>query len=159
MMMEREDVELTCGACGAATQEAAVEETRTVGVRRFVAAVPARRCAACGETYVGQAAGVAFDAAVTRHLVEDGDDTPAALRWLRKAAGLRATELAALLGVRPETISRWEHGAALPDRAVIYTLGTLALARVHGQQESAARLRALAQPAPRPDVVRLHLAA
>jgi DNA-binding transcriptional regulator YiaG len=49
----------------------------------------------------------------------------AELRFVRKALGLRQTELAEHLGVRPETISRWETGAEAIKRAVRLALMTL----------------------------------
>jgi DNA-binding transcriptional regulator YiaG len=35
---------------------------------------------------------------------------------MRKELGLKATELADILNVSPETVSRWENGAAAVDR-------------------------------------------
>ena len=46
-------------------------------------------------------------------------------KHLRKTLGLKATNLADLLGVTSETISRWENGHNEPDRAVWATLEQL----------------------------------
>lgn len=44
---------------------------------------------------------------------------------MRKAAGFRAVEVADLFGVRPETISRWEHGEAEIPRTAAFALAEL----------------------------------
>ncbi|MBI5514883.1 MAG: helix-turn-helix domain-containing protein [Deltaproteobacteria bacterium] len=122
-----------------------------MGPRRFTAQLPALRCPRCGEVYLPGPAVGAFDDAVTRALVEAGASDGDALRWLRRAAGLRAADLAALLDVRPETVSRWETEASPAPRAAVYALGTLALASVYGQTAPLERLRALASPTAAPE--------
>lgn len=47
------------------------------------------------------------------------------LRFLRKALSMKAAELAALFGVRPESVSRWETGKAPIDRATWMALSGL----------------------------------
>src|SRR5581483_1065324 len=125
-------------------------DTITVGVRTFTARLPMQVCAACGEGYIPGPALEAFENAVTRALVDAGASDGAALRWLRKAAGLSAAALGTLLDVRAETISRWENDATPAPRAAVYALGTLAVAALHGQTSPLARLRALAEPTPPP---------
>lgn len=83
-----------------------------------------------------------------RALLDAGSTDPKAVTWLRKAAGLRGNELAALLAVAPETVSRWEHGARTIDRAALAILGSLALDALDGVTTTRDRLRALgAHPA------------
>jgi len=41
------------------------------------------------------------------------------IRWLRDKLGLSQYELGRKLGVRPETVSRWERGKQKPSRAVL----------------------------------------
>jgi transcriptional regulator with XRE-family HTH domain len=44
---------------------------------------------------------------------------------VRKAAGFRAVEIAALFNVRPETVSRWERGESEIPRTAAFALGQL----------------------------------
>lgn len=63
------------------------------------------------------------EAAVARALVAAGAADGDTLKWLRKTAGLRAADLADLLGVTAKTVSRWETGETPIDRATLLTLG------------------------------------
>lgn len=56
-------------------------------------------------------------------------DRPSAagLTWMRKALGLTGKRAAELLGVRAETVSRWENGAADVDRASWLAIGAVVL--------------------------------
>lgn len=87
-----------------------------------------QRCSSCGETlYTGleidrQFAEVAR--AIVARGIRDGDE----FKFVRKAAGYRAADVAELLDVRPETISRWERGEAEIPRAAVYVVGQLLLA-------------------------------
>lgn len=60
-------------------------------------------------------------AAVVERGIRDGAD----FRYVRKVAGLRGKELAALLDVQPETLSRWESGKARVPRTAAFILGEL----------------------------------
>jgi transcriptional regulator with XRE-family HTH domain len=50
---------------------------------------------------------------------------------MRQTTGLKGRELAALLDVRPETVSRWEQGKRPVDRATFAILRQLLLDRLH----------------------------
>jgi putative zinc finger/helix-turn-helix YgiT family protein len=140
-----------CVQCGGQSlRDDTREDTLTVGTRTFSARLPMQVCTSCGEGYIPGPAIEAFENAVTRALVDAGASDGAAVRWLRKAAGLSAVALGTLLDVRPETVSRWENDANPVPRMAVYTLGTLALAAVHGQTSPVARLRVLAEPPPPP---------
>ncbi len=105
---------------------------------------PQRICSACGErTYRGKDL-VAAEDAVTRELVARGIRDGAVFKHLRKALGLKATDLADLLGVTPETISRWENGHNQADRAVWATLDLLVDEHRAGRTTTLERLRRLA---------------
>jgi DNA-binding transcriptional regulator YiaG len=58
-------------------------------------------------------------------LVERGVRTGPEFALVRKAAGFRAVEIAELFGVRPETVSRWEHGEGEIPRTAAFALGQL----------------------------------
>lgn len=72
-------------------------------------------------------------------LLERQDADGAVYRFARKAMGLRQVDVAALLDVAPETVSRWETDAKTMERAT-----QLALAALLGQALGGADMRALA---------------
>lgn len=140
---------MTCELCGAARAtlgEHAVR--RTFGELVVSVTVPAEVCDACGESLIADDDLARVEHAVTRALVSAGSMHPNALRWLRKAADLRSMDLAELLGVAPETVSRWEHGSRTIDRAALALVASLALDALDGITTTRDRLRALgASPA------------
>jgi putative zinc finger/helix-turn-helix YgiT family protein len=89
--------------------------------------VPAKgqRCSACEETLFAAGETEKQERAAADVLVERGLRTAAEFRFVRKMAGLKATELADLLDVRPETVSRWERGEVEIPRPVAFVLGEL----------------------------------
>lgn len=120
------------------------EEAIPVGPRRFVATLPVKECPACGESYIASADLARFEEAVARALVEMGDDSPEAFRFLRKTVGLPAVRLAELLAVTPETISRWENGKRPVERRALALLQALVMDYAAGSTATLDRLRALA---------------
>ena len=64
----------------------------------------------------------------------------------RKAARLKAAELAGLLGVTPETVSHWENGHNEPSRAVWTILDALAEDGMEGRTTTLDRLRTPTEP-------------
>ncbi len=94
---------------------------------RVSVAVPALQCEACSERYVladdlGEA-----EHAVALALVRAGVRSPRAFRFIRKAAGLKAVEVADLLDVKPETVSRWENAANEVPRTAQLAINALLL--------------------------------
>ncbi len=148
-----------CPTCG---REGLVEGTRTLsrtlGGRTYAAVVPAQVCPHCGEGLVSHADLGRFEAAVVRALVGSGAHDGATIKWMRKVAGLRAADLAELLGVSAKTVSRWETGETPIDRATLHILGRLAVEAGEGQSETADALRAMATPATLPPHVLLRAA-
>jgi DNA-binding transcriptional regulator YiaG len=63
--------------------------------------------------------------ALVEALVERGVRKGNEFALVRKAAGLRSVEVAELFGVRPETVSRWEHGDAEIPRTAAFAIGQL----------------------------------
>ena len=136
-----------CVKCGSRSLvKDALEDTILVGGRTFVAALQARRCEACGEVYVDGRALEAFEKAVDLKLAQDGPATGETFRRLRKALGLRAAEVAELLDIRTETVSRWETGATNVDRAAWAMLATMMIERAANSTATIDRLRALREP-------------
>ena len=71
------------------------------------------------------------------------------LRLMRRAIGMRGFELATLLDVRGETLSRWEHAWLL--------LGSLVLEQTGHSTQTHDRLVHLRKPANLPKTVRLDI--
>jgi DNA-binding XRE family transcriptional regulator len=107
-----------------------------------VTGVSAVKCGACGEVVLdgadlGRAELLAGAEAMARGL-RDG----CTFKFIRKALGMRATELGALLEVSPETISRWENGHRAAERSVWNTLADLVTDRLQGTDTTLTRLKA-----------------
>jgi|GEM_PF-1161402 len=103
-------------------------------------------CGVCGEAQLstGELAGFQRRAAMTA-LCDLPSIQGGVLRYARKAAGLRQTDLAQLLGLTPETVSRYETSDDAVPRAVQVAMHGLLLAR-----DSGADLRMLIANAQKP---------
>ncbi len=86
---------------------------------------PGSRCAGCGEVVHSFDEMAIVEERAAAELVKRGIRTGNEFRLVRKQAGFKATEIADLLGVRPETVSRWERGEVEIPRAAAFTLGEL----------------------------------
>jgi putative zinc finger/helix-turn-helix YgiT family protein len=84
-----------------------------------------KRCSACGETLYDHEEVGRQEEELAAALVERGVRTGPEFALVRKAAGFRAVEIAELFGVRPETVSRWEHGEGEIPRTAAFALGQL----------------------------------
>jgi putative zinc finger/helix-turn-helix YgiT family protein len=87
------------------------EEPLTVEARD----VPSQVCPNCGERYFGPAAVRAQHAAVSRAL---GLLTPEEIQAIRERLGPTQADFARLTGIGEATISRWERGRMLPNKAM-----------------------------------------
>ncbi len=135
----------TCPSCREnAVGPGTTELTRELGGVTFKAEVPVNLCDACGEWYVSHEDGRRFEVAVARGVAEHGIGTPDAYKFMRKATGLRAVDLAVLIGVTPETISRWETGKVPVERRALALLQALVTEHAEGTTATLDRLRALA---------------
>jgi putative zinc finger/helix-turn-helix YgiT family protein len=77
--------------------------------------VPVQVCDKCGEQYLGPSAARAQHMAVCRAL---GLLTPDQIKAIRERLGPTQAEFARLTGIGEATISRWERGRMLPNRAM-----------------------------------------
>jgi putative zinc finger/helix-turn-helix YgiT family protein len=108
------------------------ESTTTMDVSRtfdghlFKAKVWAQRCLKCRRKFPDQDAAEDFERRIAFRLALSWPPSPAALKLMRKVIGLSAKDLAALLDIAPETISRWEHGRLTPGKQTIALLAQLA---------------------------------
>jgi putative zinc finger/helix-turn-helix YgiT family protein len=149
-----------CAMChGRTFKRGSAELRRTVDGVTFEAKLPASTCKGCGEAHFDAAALERFELGVAAELARLGRCTPPAFRFMRKALGLSGVALAELLGVEPETISRWENGARALDRSAFALLGGLVAERIEGRDDTRARLEALRKPLKKPkSVVRVRAA-
>lgn len=144
-----------CIECGKRLKRGTVVETRDVAGVTFTAELPAEICSACDENYVDGEVLARFESMVASELARLGRRTPDAFKFMRKALGLKATELAVLLAVTPETVSRWENGGLQVEPRAFALLGGMAEDALAGRDATLARLRALQEPANVTEPVRL----
>jgi putative zinc finger/helix-turn-helix YgiT family protein len=132
-----------------------MKRTRHVAEHEFTARLPAGDCAACGTIFFDDAVVDQFDVLVAARLAEAGVTEPEALRFMRKVTGLQGKEFAELLGVRPETVSRWEQGKRPIDRATYAIIRQLVHERARGTTATADYLRSLAKPKRLPRTIKI----
>lgn len=84
-----------------------------------------------------------------------GEATGEVFKFIRKAVGMKASELAELLGVAAETISRWETGEREVDRGAFALLADIARERLEGRASTLGMLKALRAPRRLAKTVRL----
>jgi HTH-type transcriptional regulator/antitoxin MqsA len=95
------------------TFEYGSEEDERITVQAFH--VPIEVCDGCGESYSGPEAAKVEHEAICRIL---GLPTPSEIVGLRDRLGLSQAKFAHLTGIGEATISRWERGLMLPNRAM-----------------------------------------
>jgi len=122
------------------------ENSREVGGHLFVAFLPAQACSSCGKLYFDTNVLERFELHVAGKLADAGVSTGPAFRFMRKALGMRATDLAALLDVSAETISRWETEKRAVDRGALALVGALVRDTLEGRTSTLELLRALREP-------------
>lgn len=147
-----------CIQCGEGVTLASREiKSPQIGGHQFTAQAPLMKCSKCGLEIVDGASVERFEVLVAQKLIESGICTGAALRYTRKVLELRANELADLLDVKPETVSRWENDKVTPDRALLVVLGGMVADRLAQRTETIDRLRALSVSRKLERVVRIDL--
>jgi putative zinc finger/helix-turn-helix YgiT family protein len=136
--------------CTNCSERKLVEEqqpvTREVGERTFEGLVKGWRCTSCRASYHDGPDLGAFEEAAAKWLAEHGVRTPQELKFMRKAAGIRAADLASWLDVTPETISHWETGKHAPDVVTRSTIASIVLDTLRGESSTRDRLHAQGHP-------------
>lgn len=135
-----------CVKCESALSPTEVSQEVTLAGATFAGKVAAHQCEACGEIYIAAEDALRFDLRVARELGSWGTATGEAFRFLRKALGMRTSDLAVFLGVAAETISRWERGERPVDRAALTVLGALVADTLEGRATTMKLLKAQQEP-------------
>jgi DNA-binding transcriptional regulator YiaG len=123
-----------------------MDVSRTFDGHVFKAKLGARRCLKCHQKFLMQDADADFDRRIALRLALSWPPSPATLSLMRKVIGLSAKDLAALLGITRETVSRWEHGRLTPGRQTIALLAELADSGPNGRARKT--LETLKNPRP-----------
>lgn len=144
-----------CAECGSTRFAKIVEDdTHVVGKTKYVVEIPETKCLKCGDITVSGPDMERSERLVAAEIARSGPSTGVTFRYMRRALGLKSGDLAQLLGVRPETLSKWETDAdRSPDRAAWATLAAIVTENVQGRRDTLDRLEALALGAKIPKVV------
>lgn len=135
-----------CARCQGSLARTEADATREVLGHLFVASVPARQCKTCSAVSYEGAVLERFDLHIAASIARSGVSSGAAFRFLRKALGLRAGDIASLLDVSVETVSRWETGKRSVERASYVLLACCVRDALHGRTETLDTLRAFRAP-------------
>jgi DNA-binding transcriptional regulator YiaG len=106
---------------------------------------PQTLCAQCG-LMLAAPLPEDVDLACARLLADLGNATGGAFRFLRRSLRFKATDVATLLRVRPETISRWENSDRQVDRAAWLALAAIVDDRIQDRRTTEDRIRATDHP-------------
>ena len=131
-----------CASCKGALKKGTVVHTAKVGDVRFRAELPASVCEHCAEDYVDAEQLGRFELLAAQRLAEAGTRSPEVFRFLRKVLGLRAADVATVIGVRPETVSRYENGSLDIDPHRWAILCTVVIDKAAGRDDALQRFRA-----------------
>lgn len=112
----------------------------------FEASVRAQQCQNCGEAFLSGQVLKSFEISAALELARAGVTVPEGLQFMRKVVGLRAIELAELLELTPEHVSRMENGRASADRRTVALLAAMVEDKAAGATRTVDQLRALARP-------------
>jgi putative zinc finger/helix-turn-helix YgiT family protein len=137
---------------------AMVQDSIKVSGHVFRTELPGVRCEECSDVAIDGPSIERFELMAAAHLARSGQVNGAILRFQRKAIGLGAKNLAELLGVAPETISRWENGKQPIDPLAAALVGAMALERAESRSTTAEALRAIRDPKPLGETIQIELA-
>jgi putative zinc finger/helix-turn-helix YgiT family protein len=148
-----------CSACGKSALRTGkhTHALRAAGVQ-FRAALPALVCGSCGEAVVEDDTVERFELMAARELARMGIANGDAFRFMRKALGMTGAELARVLAVTPETVSRWETGKVELGRSEFVMLASLVADRIEGRDRTLALATAQDRPATERGTVELDIA-
>jgi DNA-binding transcriptional regulator YiaG len=135
-----------CTECGGHVVAGAQHVEHGIGERTFVGTIDGWRCQNCSEVYYAADGLEEMERGIASWLATHGSSSAAELKFMRKTAGIKALDLAALLGVTPETVSHWETGKHAPDRVTRATIAGLVLDTLKGEGATRRLLKAQEKP-------------
>lgn len=138
---------VSCGFTGS-FEVTTEDESVSVGGHTFTGAISAERCPQCGETYTDANGHTAFARSVAKTLIDAGEVSGPVFRFFRHTLGQTGASLAALLGVAPDTVSRWERGERDVDRLAWATVAGLVLDELEKRPRTRHVLEAIRTPGP-----------
>lgn len=138
---------MKCFNCGKATfKHGQVPFTLTVADVEFATELPGGQCASCSGRAIDGDAAARFELQVAAELVGRGLRSGETFRFMRKALGMKAADLAQVMNVAAETLSRWENDQREVDWPEFLLLGALVDDKLADRTTVLARARALAEP-------------
>jgi DNA-binding transcriptional regulator YiaG len=132
------------------------DEIEVAGVK-FTADLPSTMCENCGASTVSSEALGNFELAIARKLAQLGLREGEAFRFMRKAIGKRAMDLAQDLDSTPETISRWENGHAEIEPRAFLLLANLVEDKIRGENTTEKLIQALHEKPKKPQRIPLKI--
>ena len=144
-----------CPHCDSAVARTKKEQSRTIASTTFLVRGVSYACKKCRVEIVFEDDVRRIDLEVASVLAMRSEPHGEGFRFLRRSLELRAIELAALLHVTAETVSRWENDQRPVDLNAWVTLGSMVLERAGHPPATLRRLLALQAPAKMPRSIRL----
>lgn len=135
-----------CYKCRGKTRKAERIQKWTVGGTEYSVPVPARECVECDEVVLDGPSLIRAELTVAAEVARTGTISRETFRFMRRAIGMRAVDLAELLDVEPETISHWETGRSTVPRAAWVVMRDLVLDAVSGRATTKERLQEKGRP-------------
>jgi hypothetical protein len=120
---------------------------------------PAAACKRCHAVFIPAEGLEQIDLTVAAELAMRSPPSGEAFRFLRRSLGLKAMDLAILLRVTAETVSRWENDQRTIDANAWISVGSLVLERAALPGQTLARLVSLQKTKKLPKTVHLDLPA
>lgn len=132
-----------CRHCNTPVQRAVVSLRHVVANRTFSADAIGRPCSGCGVDGVDEEVRRKFALLVAAQLSAPNGPS---VKFIREALRLRATDVAALLDVSLETLSRWENDRSPIPRAAHLVLVAMVHDVLDGRSQTVDMLQRLAEP-------------
>jgi DNA-binding transcriptional regulator YiaG len=130
-----------CVECGkAGLKRALVRHGMSIGRYSVTGELAAQKCPRCGAVYFPAGVVRRFEQVAAQRLAELGAHSAEVFKFMRKALGLRAADLGALLDVAAETVSRWETGEREVDRKAAALVQAMVIEAGEGKGDTRRRL-------------------